>query len=104
MNVADWIKKWSLLLPGKVALIDNDTSVTYRELNQRINKLSNYLLSTGVKEGERVAVLLDNCRQFIELFFAVSKIGAIFVPLNFRLVGREIGDILGDCSAQTLFF
>ena len=104
MNVADWIKKWSLLLPGKVALIDNDTSVTYRELNQRINKLSNYLLSTGVKEGERVAVLLDNCRQFIELFFAVSKIGAIFVPLNYRLVGREIEYIMGDCSAQTLFF
>lgn len=104
MNVSDWIKKWSLVLPDKVAIIDNHVPITYGELNNRINSLSNYFVENGLCKGDRVAALLHNSSQFMEIFFAVSKIGAIIVPLNFRLTAREIKYIINDCSAETLFF
>ncbi len=104
LNVADWIRKWAWILPKKIALVYNDTPMTYAALNARINQLSHALLNLGVKRGNRVGVLLTNCVEFFEIFFACSKIEAIFVPLNFRLAGREIAYIVNDCTAETLFF
>ena len=104
LNASDWIKKWSIILPKKVAIIFNDYSVTYATLNQRVNQLCNALLKSGVKKGDRVAVLLYNCLEFFEIFFACCRIEAVFVPLNFRLAGPEIEYIINDCTAETLFF
>ena len=104
LNASDWIKKWSIILPKKVAIIFNDHPVTYAALNQRVNQLCNALLKSGVKKGDRVAVLLYNCLEFFEIFFACSRIEAVFVPLNFRLAGPEIEYILNNCTAETLFF
>ena len=104
LNIADWIKKWAMILPGKVALVYNNQPMTYAALNIRINKLSHAFLALGVKRGDRVAAMLTNCVEFFEIFFACSKIGAIFVPLNFRLAGPEIAYIISDCTAETLFF
>lgn len=103
MNIADWIGKWSLLSPRHIVLIDENTPITYNELNTRINRLSNFLLKIGLKKGDRVAVLLNNSHEFLEVFFAVSKIGAIFVPLNLRMSAPEIEYVINDCSAETLF-
>ncbi len=104
LNIADWIRKWAMILPEKVAFVYNDAPVTYRALNNRINQLGNALLDLGIQKGERVGVLLTNCIEFFEVFFACSKIEAIFVPLNFRLAGPEIAYILNDCTTETLFF
>ena len=104
LNVADWIKKWALILPEKIALIYNGHPITYATLHSRINRLGNALLDLGVKKGDRVAALLTNCAEFFEIFFACSKIEALFVPLNFRLAGPEIAYIINDCTAETLFF
>jgi len=103
MNIADWIRKWSLLTPHHIALIDENTPITYNELNTRINRLSNFLLKIGLKKEDRVSVLLNNSHEFLEVFFAVSKIGAVFVPLNLRLSAPEIEYVINDCSAETLF-
>lgn len=89
MNVGDWIRKWSLFQPQKQALIFEDQPFTYQEVNSRINQLCHLLQEKGVQKGDRVAVLLHNCHQYIETFFALSKIGAILVPLNWRLAGPE---------------
>ncbi len=104
LNVADWIKKWAMILPEKIALVYDDEPMTYATLNARINQLSHALLALGVKRGDRVGALLTNCVEFFEIFFACSKIEAIFVPLNFRLAGPEIAYIINDCTAETLFF
>jgi len=104
LNVADWIKKWAWILPGKIALVYDNRPMTYATLNARINRLSHALLELGVKRGDRIAALLTNCVEFFEIFFACSKIEAIFVPLNFRLAGPEIAYIVNDCTAETLFF
>lgn len=104
MDAAGWIRKWALLSPERVALIDEDRKLTYGGLHRRVNRLSNLLQAKGIGRGDRVAALLRNCSQFLEIFFAVSRIGAIFVPLNFRLSPREITFVVNDCTAETLFF
>ncbi|HSB05055.1 MAG TPA: long-chain fatty acid--CoA ligase, partial [Thermodesulfobacteriota bacterium] len=104
MNIGDWIKKWSLLQPHKSALILEDRSFTYQEVNQRTNQLCHLLLKLGVQKGDRISVLLYNCHPYVEIFFALSKIGAILVPLNWRLAGPEIEFIIRDSGSRMLIF
>jgi fatty-acyl-CoA synthase len=104
MNVGDWIRKWNILQPEKKAFYFEDQPFTYQELNHRTNQLCHLLLKIGIKKGDRVAVLLHNCHQYIEIFFGLSKIGAILVPLNWRLVGPELEFILQDSGSRMLVF
>jgi fatty-acyl-CoA synthase len=104
INVGDWIRKWSLLQPEKKALYFEDQPFTYQEVNHRTNQLSHLLLEMGIKKGDRIAVLLRNCSQYVHIFLGVSKIGAILVPLNWRLAGPELQFILQDSGSRTLIF
>lgn len=104
INIGDWINKWSIIQPKKNILIFEDHPITYLQLNQRINRLSNLLIELGIKKGDRIAVLLYNCPQYIEIFFSLSKIGAIMVPLNWRLAKPELEFILQDCTPCALIF
>jgi len=104
INIGDWIKKWSFLQPHKRALIFEDRSFTYQEVNLRTNQLSHFLLEQGVQKGDRISVLLYNCHQYIEIFFALSKIGAILVPLNWRLAGPELEFIIKDSRSRMIIF
>ncbi len=104
INIGDWIKKWSFLQPHKRALIFEDHPFTYREVNQRTNQLCHFLLDLGIQKGDRVSVLLYNCHQYIEIFFALSKMGAILVPLNWRLAGPELEFIIKDSGSRILLF
>lgn len=104
VNVGNWISQWSIIRPKATAIISDDVPTTYLELSERINKLVAFLLSSGVKKGDRVAVLLHNRKEYIEIFFALSKIGGIIVPLNWRLAVSEIQFILQDSGARAIFF
>jgi len=104
INIGDWIKKWSFLQPNKRALIFEDRPFTYQEVNLRTNQLSHFLLDLGVQKGDRISVLLYNCHQYLEIFFALSKIGAILVPLNWRLAGPELEFIIKDSGSRILIF
>jgi fatty-acyl-CoA synthase len=104
INIGDWIKKWSFLQPNKRALIFEEHPFTYQEVNLRTNQLSHFLLELGIQKGDRVSVLLYNCHQYIETFFALSKIGAILVPLNWRLAGPELEFIIKDSVSRILIF
>ena len=104
INIGDWISKWSLLQPQKTALISEDRPYTYLEVNQRTNQLCHFLLNMDVLKGDRVAVLLHNCHQYLEIYFALSKIGSILVPLNWRLAGPELEFILKDSGCRMLIF
>ena len=104
INIGDWIKKWSLLHPNRRALIFEDRPFTYQEVNLRTNQLSNFFLEQGIQKGDRISVLLHNSHQYIETFFALSKIGAILVPLNWRLAGPELEFIIQDSGSRMLLF
>jgi len=84
--------------------VERGRRFTFEQLNQRSNRTANMLLAQGVKPGDRVAVLLKNGIEFVETYFAVAKIGAILVPVNWRLVANEISYILGDSGATALIY
>jgi fatty-acyl-CoA synthase len=85
--------------PDREAVVYGDTRLTYREFNARVNRLAHALMDMGVKKGEKVAALLFNCNQFLEAYLAMAKIGAVTVPLNFRLHPEEIAYIVNNADA-----
>jgi acyl-CoA synthetase (AMP-forming)/AMP-acid ligase II len=86
--------------PGRVALKDRERSYTYPETNRRVNKLAHSLLSLGLSKGDKVAVLLENCIEMVEVYLATAKTGLVIVPVGFRLVGSEVEYIVSDSDAK----
>ena len=102
----DWSAYNANVRPNKIAIRDLSTkkNLTYLELNNRANKLAGWLQSKGVKKGDRVAILSQNCPEFFELEFACAKIGAIELPLNWRLTKPELEYILKDSTPHVLIY
>ena len=91
-------------IPQKTALVFEEKSFSYAEFNARVNRLSHALLETGIKPGDKVAFVLYNGNEILECYFAAFKIGAVAVPLNYRLVSSEMEFILGNCEAGILIY
>ncbi len=94
MPVGDMIRRSANRFPDKTALIFRDNRITYGELNRRVNALANRLLDMGGRKGDRVAVVLHNCPEYIEAYFACAKSGLVFVPVNNLLKQGELKQIL----------
>ncbi|MGL6299591.1 AMP-binding protein [Streptococcus iniae] len=77
---------------------------TYEDLNQRAVNLAHYLLAYGISKGDRVALFCPNDIAYFDLLFACTKIGAVLVPINWRLKPIEIKKILEDCHPKIVFF
>jgi fatty-acyl-CoA synthase len=103
MTTLDFIDRAVDLYDDVTGVIAHDgTEYTYAEVNERINQLAHALAETGVSEGDRVAILAPNTHYFIETLYASNKLGAVFVPLNYRLAPNEYSYILSDCDADTI--
>ena len=103
MSHGDQLARNARKVPDRVAFEYNGHSLSYRELDARTNRLARGLQSLGVERGDRVAVLMLNRLELIETYFAVLKLGAIVVPVNFRLSVAEIVYVLDDSDATVLF-
>ncbi len=103
-GIGYWITKRKELTPNHLAIIDKERRVTYAHLNQKVNQLSNSLQESGLHYGDRCAILAYNCLEFVEVLLATAKLGAILVPLNYRLSERELQFILEDSGATFLFY
>jgi fatty-acyl-CoA synthase len=101
-GVGTWIHRRRVKSAGKLALISGGTGISYDRLAERIERLANGLASRNVSTGDRVAYLGENEPSFLETFFAVTALGAIFVPLNTRLAAPEIAFALDDSGAVLL--
>ncbi|MSW20147.1 MAG: AMP-binding protein, partial [Actinobacteria bacterium] len=105
-NIGLFLTKRAFRDPNLEAIFEpaSDRRFTYHEFNERSNRIANTLLDLGVGFGERVGVLLMNGVEFLETFFACGKIGAVCVPLNWRLVPAELEFILNDSGTTTVVF
>src|SRR5438874_1102469 len=104
-HVGEWLARREQLTPEKVGLVDVETQthLTYRVLNLRARALAILLQSEyGIQKGDRVAVLAVNAPEYLDAFFACTLIGAILVPLNWRLTIHELTTILTDCEPNLL--
>ena len=84
------IHRNAVVHPNDEAFVIGSQRVTFADLNARVNRLAHHLVGLGVRKGDHVGFMFYNSNQFIELFFAIVKIGAVAVPLNYRLVPREV--------------
>ena len=106
VNHYDWSAYHANVRPNKIAIRDLsfNKELTYSELDVRANKLAEWLQKNGVAKGDRVAILSQNCAEFFELEFACAKIGAIELPLNWRLTKPELEYILNDSTPTVLIY
>ena len=105
-NIGLLLSKRAAITPQNEAFVEweRQRRFTFAELNERANRVASVLLDEGVKPGDRVATLLKNGIEFVETYFAIAKLGAVMVPVNWRLVAPEIRYILNDSGATALVF
>jgi acyl-CoA synthetase (AMP-forming)/AMP-acid ligase II len=89
--------------PNGKAIIYGERKVTWKELNNRVNRFANALVSLGIKKGDHAIIFFHDCPEFIEISYALLKIGAVPVPMNFRFVAREI-EYQTNQSDSVIFF
>ena len=102
LNLGQNLKINAKKFPDTVMLKDSQRSFTYPEVNRRVNKLAHSLLSLGLTKGDKVAVLLENSIEIVEVFLATAKTGIIIVPINFRLVSAEVEYIVANSDAKAM--
>ncbi|WP_395640272.1 long-chain fatty acid--CoA ligase [Pseudolysinimonas sp.] len=101
-GIGDWAHRRRVKSADTVALIDGGRRTTYAELAVRVDRLAAALTRRGIGRGDRVAYLGPNAPEFLETLFAVTSLGAIFVPLNIRLAAGEIAYALSDSGSALL--
>jgi fatty-acyl-CoA synthase len=102
VNIGQWVRKNALIYPDKIATKSGERGFSYRALAERVDRIATGLRAWGLRKGDRVAVLLMNCPEYVELVFACSAAGLIAVPLNWRLGHTELEFILRDCEPKVL--
>jgi acyl-CoA synthetase (AMP-forming)/AMP-acid ligase II len=105
MNPAEFLTISAAVVPEREALVSSAGAarVTYADMASHVNKLANSLQSMGVAQGSRVAVMATNSPEYVEIYYACAKLGACFVPLNFRAKREELAYMLNASEAEVLF-
>jgi acyl-CoA synthetase (AMP-forming)/AMP-acid ligase II len=103
MLMIDFLEKGNRLYPERIVMDFHGQTQTYGELNSRVNRLANALIHRfGIQKGHRVAVLSRNHPAFVETYLACAKVGAVCVPLNYRLHPNDYLFLLNDSEARIL--
>jgi long-chain acyl-CoA synthetase len=102
VRVADVVRRFARERPDAIALRHGERELTYAQLDERSSRLAQALLAAGAGRGARVAYLGRTAPEVMELLFAAGKVGAVIVPLNWRLSTPELAAILGDAGAPVL--
>lgn len=102
MNLGDMLTQTARRLPDHPALIWGEKTWTWRELNARVDNVARSLAARGIVKGDRVLVQSRNCNQMFEAMFACFKLGAVLVPVNFRLMPDEVAGIGKSAGAVAI--
>src|SRR5215831_265359 len=89
MDISGWVSHWASWAPRKVAVHFQGVDISYGELDERVGRAASVLREAGVGRGDRVAHLGLNSPEMLELLFGCARLGAMFVPLNWRLTTAE---------------
>jgi acyl-CoA synthetase (AMP-forming)/AMP-acid ligase II len=99
-SLGDIVRHHARVRPDKVAMRFLGRTTTYGELNERADRLCTALAAAGIGAGDRVALLTKNTDRWFELCFATAKLGAVLVPVNFRLAPPEVAYVVNDSGAR----
>ena len=104
MNIAAYLKRTATVSPDAPAVYSGtQLQLSYGELLQRTTAVAGYLKHVfGVNPGDRVGIYATNCVEYLEILHAILWIGAVSVPVNYKLHNKELDYVLADCEAQVL--
>lgn len=105
MRIFDWISKWAVYQPDKIAVSEYETgrSLSWLQLNKLANYTAAWLKNEyHIGKGDRIAIFSENCLELVVLFAAAQKTGIILVPLNYRLTTPEIDYLINDCRPDAI--
>src|SRR5512139_3013728 len=102
MIVRDYLEKQAKERPTKPAILFKEEKITFSNLNTFSNRLANRLLNVGIKKGDRVVLLFQNCPEFCVAYFAILKIGAVAVVLDVRLSPAEMEPIFQEAEVSAM--
>ncbi|MFE3988556.1 acyl-CoA synthetase [Nocardia tengchongensis] len=97
--LGDLLRRSAARVPDKTALVWRERRESYAELDAAVNRVAHSLADRGVAQGDRIAIYSHNCREFVLLYFALARLGAISVPINFMLTADEVAFILVHSGA-----
>jgi fatty-acyl-CoA synthase len=98
----DWKRRAVKYYPNKIAVIDGDKEFTYQEFSKRADQLSAALRQAGIGQGDHVAVMLPNTHYMLECFYGICQLGAVMIPLNYRLSAGDLEYIIRHSDAKML--
>ena len=98
--VNDFLRRAVKLYPTKEAVVDGDERFTWAEFGDRVNAMANGLAALGVGKGDRVAVLSPNSHEFLEMYYVAAQLGAVIVPINYRLIAADFEYIVNHSGAS----
>lgn len=104
-NSFDWIEKWSQYSPNKIAVaeLESGAHLTYAQLNQYANNwASEFQNNYNLTNGDRIAILAENCNEYVLLFAVAQKLGIVLIPLNYRLSQGEINFLITDAQPKLI--
>jgi acyl-CoA synthetase (AMP-forming)/AMP-acid ligase II len=102
MNTTDFLSIATAICPERDAISFEGSRWTYADTTERTNRLAHALIGLGLKRGEMIGMLQVNCNHYVEAYFGAAKLGAIFVPLNFRAKADELKYMIGNAEAKIL--
>ncbi|MCC3306376.1 AMP-binding protein [Sneathiella sp. HT1-7] len=103
INLSSFLKYHAERWPDNIAIVYEDRRISYAELWERVRQLARYMTEQGIGRGDVVAAFMKNSPAFLEISFASSYLGAVFLPINYRLATDEIAYIVGNAEASILF-
>jgi long-chain acyl-CoA synthetase len=103
-KISGVLKPWAASSPDGLALVESSGSWTYAQLSSAVNASAEWLRSSGVRPGDRVMLVLENCREFVALLLAAAEIDAWAVLVNARLSARELDEIRDHCGARRIIY
>jgi acyl-CoA synthetase (AMP-forming)/AMP-acid ligase II len=102
MNTTDFLSIANAICPDRDCVVFEGKRWSYGKIDERVNRLGRALTTLGIKKGDRVGILHINCSQYVETYFAAARVGAIFVPLNFRAKADELTYMITNAEIKTL--
>jgi len=103
MNTAEFLMIASSVVPDRTAMICEQRSRTFEEMQERVNRLANALQAMGVGKGDKISVMALNSMEYVEFYYAGAKLGAVFVPLNYRAKREELAYMCNNSETSVLF-
>ena len=103
MNTAEFLMIASSVVPDRTAMVCEQRSRTFAEMQERVNRLANALQAMGVGKGDKISVMALNSMEYVEVYYAGAKLGAVFVPLNYRAKREELAYMCNNSETSVLF-